>query len=274
MSGWLQKPCGAAWNRWLSDGRSGAVEPKRPFIYKDAGGKCLETEMTRFVKKHLNSCQIFARRGKCRMKTAWILSTISETSPGHAIRIQVRDQWRAWVADSGGTELELDTVKDAKCVTGARFIPHTCTVAGTHRAHSLHESRHVPYPIDAKLYFRFTFFSSPNVKHLPNLCYPLNFLNFTPPTIRTLSSTWGNNVTSESRFIMARKTRETIFIWMAWVRERVCASKCAQRNRRGGSLEGAIKRSNCNPPHTLVCMIMSNPVVHYARLSSLVPIPV
>lgn len=66
------------------------VVPKRPSIYKDAGGKCLETEMTRFVKRHLNSCQIFVRRGKCRTNTAWILSTISETLPGHAIQIQVR----------------------------------------------------------------------------------------------------------------------------------------------------------------------------------------
>lgn len=66
------------------------VVPKRPSIYKDADGKCLETEMTRFVKRRLNSCPIFARRGKCRTNTAWILSTISETSPGHDTRIQVR----------------------------------------------------------------------------------------------------------------------------------------------------------------------------------------
>lgn len=97
MSGWLQKPCWVVWNRWLSGRRSGVVVvPKRPSIYKDAGGKCLETEMTRFVKRHLNSCLIFVRRGKCRTKTVWILSTISETSPGHATRIQVRRQLHAW----------------------------------------------------------------------------------------------------------------------------------------------------------------------------------
>lgn len=63
---------------------------KKPSIYKDAGGKCLETEMTRFVKRRSNSCQISVPGGKCRTKTAWILSTISETSPGHATRIQVQ----------------------------------------------------------------------------------------------------------------------------------------------------------------------------------------
>lgn len=66
------------------------VVPKRPSIPKDADGKCLETEMTRFVKRRLNSCPISARRGKCRTNTAWILSTISETWPGHDTRIQVR----------------------------------------------------------------------------------------------------------------------------------------------------------------------------------------
>lgn len=64
--------------------------PKRPSISKDAGGKCLQTEMTRFVKRRWNSCRTCARRGRCRTNTAWILSTISETSPGHGTRIQVR----------------------------------------------------------------------------------------------------------------------------------------------------------------------------------------
>lgn len=73
--------------------------PKRLSIYKDAGGKCLETEMTRFVERHLNSCQIFVRRGKCRTNTAWILSTTSETLPGHDIRIQVKHNLHAWFND-------------------------------------------------------------------------------------------------------------------------------------------------------------------------------
>lgn len=71
------------------------VVPKKPSLYKDAGGKCLETEMTRFVKRRSNSCQIFVRRGKCRMKTVGILSTISEISPDHATRIQVRHHLQA-----------------------------------------------------------------------------------------------------------------------------------------------------------------------------------
>lgn len=69
--------------------------PKRPSIYKDAGGKCLETEMTRFVKRHLNSCRIFVPKGKCKTNTAGILSTISETWLGHATRIQVRHHMNA-----------------------------------------------------------------------------------------------------------------------------------------------------------------------------------
>lgn len=85
--------------RGISDCQTGGVVwcwcRKSPSIYKDAGGKCLETEMTRFVKRHLNSCQIFVRRGKCKTNTAWILSTISETLPGHAIRIQVRHHLHA-----------------------------------------------------------------------------------------------------------------------------------------------------------------------------------
>lgn len=63
--------------------------------------------MTRFVKRHLNSCQIFVRRGKCRTKTAWILSTISETLPGHAIRIQVRQHFVRLIQGSHRIEVHV-----------------------------------------------------------------------------------------------------------------------------------------------------------------------
>lgn len=103
----------AAWWAFHSTNRAdqrGVGADERPSIYKDAGGKCLETEMTRFVKKHSNSCQIFAQRGKCRMKTVWILSTISEISPDHDILIQVRLSFSGG-ADQEGTGMWLLSLK-------------------------------------------------------------------------------------------------------------------------------------------------------------------
>lgn len=58
---------------------------------KDAGGKCLSTERTRFVRKRSSSCPIFALRGRCKTKTVWISFIISVILPGRDIRTQVGD---------------------------------------------------------------------------------------------------------------------------------------------------------------------------------------
>lgn len=58
---------------------------------KDAGGKCLSTERTRFVRKRWSSCPSFALRGRCKTKTVWISFIISVILPGRGIRTQVGD---------------------------------------------------------------------------------------------------------------------------------------------------------------------------------------